>query len=249
MPEDWRKANVVAVYKKGRKCEPSNYRPISLTCVCCKILEHIVASSVMHHARDHNILYKLQHGFQDRHSCETQLLGFQADTLRSMADGKQTDAILLDFSKAFDKLSHRKVVAKMKFYGVRGRTNTWIQSFLADRSQIVVLEGAQSYQANVKSGVPQGSVLGPCLFLFYINDLPNTLRSEVRLFADDTVVYLSVAQQQDASILQQDLEKLEKWEKKWGMEFHPRKCQVLTFTRRRVPVYFEYKLHRQFWRM
>ncbi len=120
----------------------------------------------------------------------------------------------------------------MKFYGVRGRTNTWIQSFLADRSQIVVLDGAQSYQANFKSGVPQGSVLGTCLFLFYINDLPNTLRSEVRLFADDTVVYLSVD-------LQQDLEKLEKWEKKWGLEFHPGKCQVLTFTRRRIPVYFE----------
>ncbi len=112
----------------------------------------------MHHARDHNILYKLQHGFQDRHSCETQLLGFQADILRSMADGKQTDAIILDFSKAFDKVSHRKLVAKIKFYGVQGRTNTWIQSFLADRSQIVVLEGAQSYQANVKSGVLQGSV-------------------------------------------------------------------------------------------
>ncbi len=87
----------------------------------------------MHHARDHNILYKLQHGFQDRRSCETQLLGFQADILRSMADGKKTDAIVLDFSKAFDKVSHGKLVAKMKFYGVRGRTNTWIQSFLADR--------------------------------------------------------------------------------------------------------------------
>ncbi len=161
LPEDWRKANVVAVYKKGRKCEPSNYRPISLTFVCCKILEHIVASSVMHHAYDHNIL---QHGFQDRSSCETQLFGFQADILRSMADGKQTDAIILDFSKAFDMVSHRKLVAKMKFYGVRGRT--WIQSFLADRSQIVVLEGAQCYQANFKFGVPQGSVLGPCLFFF-----------------------------------------------------------------------------------
>ncbi len=145
VPEDWRKANVVAVYKKGRKCEPSNYRPISLTCACCKILEHIeVASSVMHHARDHNILYKLQHRFQNMRSCETQLFGFQADILRSMADGKQTDAIILDFSKTFDKVSHRKLVTKMKFDCVQGRTNTWIQSFLADRSHIIVLEGAQS---------------------------------------------------------------------------------------------------------
>ncbi len=87
----------------------------------------------MHHARDHNILYKLQHGFQDQRSFETQLLGFQADILRSTADGKQTDVMILDFSKAFDKVSHRKLVAKMKLYGVRGRTNTWIQSFLADR--------------------------------------------------------------------------------------------------------------------
>ncbi len=180
----------------------------------------------MHHARDHNILYKLQHRFQDWSSCETQLLGFQDDILRSMAEGKQADVIILDFSQAFDKVSHRKLVAKMEFYGVWGRTNTWIQNFLADRSQIVLLEGAQSYQATVKSGVPQESILGPSLFLFYINDMPDTLRSEDRLFADGTIVYISVAQKQDASIFQQDLEKLAKWEKKemTGLDVHKEMC-------------------------
>ncbi len=243
IPDDWRRANVVSIYKKGRRCDASNYRPISLTCVCCKVMEHIVASSVMRHARTNHLLYDLQHGFRDRRSCETQLLEFQADILHSLTEGKQTDAIILDFSKAFDKVNHRKLVAKMGHYGVRGKTNDWIRSFLSNRTQAVVLEGARSHEADVKSGVPQGSVLGPCLFLFYINDLPDSLKSHVRLFADDTVVYLTISHQQDTAILQQDLLKLEAWEKAWDMEFHPGKCQVITFTRKREPVVATYYLH------
>ncbi len=245
IPDDWRRANVVAVHKKGRKCDATNYRPISLMCVCCKLMEHVVASGIMKHARTNNLLYDLQHGFRERRSCETQLLGFQADILKNMADGKQTDAVVLDFSKAFDKVSHSKLVAKLGHYGVRGRTNAWIRDFLTDRKQTVVLNGASSCETKVRSGVPQGSVLGPCLFLFYINDLPEGLRSEVRLFADDTVVYISVSLVQDAETLQRDLAKLEEWEKKWGMQFHPGKCQVIIFTRKRKPIRHTYMLHGQ----
>ncbi len=182
IPEDWRRANVVAVFKKGGKSEVSNYRPISLTCVCCKILEHIIASSIMCHAQDHNILYDLQHGFGGQCSCETQLLGFQADIMQNIVQGKQADAIILDFSMAFDKVGHKRLAAKMEYYGVRGQTNIWIRGFVADRSQTVVLQGSQSYKTEVKYVVPQGSVLGPCLFLFYINDLPDMLTSNVHLF-------------------------------------------------------------------
>ncbi len=241
-PEDWKRANVVAVFKKGRKSEASNYRPISLTCVCCKILEHIIANIIMRHTQDHNILYDLQHGFRGQHSCETQLLEFQAD-MQNIVQGKKADAIIFDFSKAFDKVSHKMLAAKMKYYGIREQTNAWIRGFLADRSQTVVLQGSQSYETEVKSGVPQGSVLGPCLFLFYINDLPDTLASDVRLFADDTVAYLAIGQQQDTTTLQDDLSKLEQWKQKRDMEFHPKKCQVLTFSRKHNTVKFDYKLH------
>ncbi len=128
--EDWRKANVVTVFKKRRKSEASNYRPISLTCVCYKILEHIIASSIMHHAQDHNILYDLQHGFRDQRSCETQLLGFQADIMQTIVHGKQADAIICDFSKVFDKVGHKRLAAKMEYYGVRGQTMLGSGAFL-----------------------------------------------------------------------------------------------------------------------
>ena len=115
----------------------------------------------------------------------------------------------------------------------------------AGRSQRVVLDGEKSYNADVLSGVPQGSVLGPCLFLFYINDMPEGLHQEttVRLFADDTITYLAVTNNQDAEKLQEDLTKLEKWEQTWQMKFHPDKCQVLTITRKKEPIHFDYVLH------
>ena len=245
LPNDWKKANVVPVYKKGKNCLASNYRPISLTCVACKVMEHIVTSQVMRHAKQHSILYRLQHGFRSQRSCETQLLEFQDDIFRNMVSGKQTDVCIMDFSKAFDKVSHRRLVEKLHHYGIRGKTNSWIANFLAHRTQTVVLEGEQSYEADVTSGVPQGSVLGPCLFLFYINDLPEGLTSKVRLFADDTIVYLAVRSASDGEVLQRDLELLEAWEQKWQMEFHPEKCQILTITRKRTPVKFQYILHGQ----
>ena len=243
IPEDWKKANVTPVYKKGAKHDPNNYRPISLTCISCKLMEHILASSIMQHARTHNILYSLQHGFRDKRSCETQLLGFVNDLVNSMHSGAQTDILIMDFSKAFDKVSHRLLVRKLQQYGICGKTNLWINNFLNGRTQSVVLEGESSDSSDVLSGVPQGSVLGPCLFLFYINDMPDTLTSNVRLFADDTVVYLTITTEASTQILQNDLDKLAIWERQWKMEFHPEKCEVLRVSRKRSIIHHEYKLH------
>ena len=243
IPDDWRNANVAPVYKKGKSSAPSNYRPISLTCIACKLMEHIVTSHIMRHASRHNLLYKLQHGFRDKRSCETQLIEFQADVLQNMKDGSQTDILIMDFSKAFDKVSHKHLMEKLKFYGIRGKCNTWISNFLTDRTQAVVMDGERSYETHVTSGVPQGSVLGPSLFLLYINDIAEDLDSTVRLFADDTIVYLAVKNSDDADSLQNDLHKLGRWEKKWLMEFHPDKCQVLTITRKRQPVTYNYILN------
>ena len=171
IPPDWRLANVSPVYKKGDRHKAENYRPISLTCICCKLMEHIVTSHIMNHADKNNILYPLQHGFRSKRSCETQLIEFVDEITINMSSGKQTDVLIMDFSKAFDKVSHSLLVHKLDHYGIRGKTNTWIQNFLSDRSQAVVVGGEKSNFITVDSGVLQGSAIGPSLFLFYINDM------------------------------------------------------------------------------
>jgi len=123
VPEDWKKANVSPIYKKGKKSDPANYCPISLTCVSCKLMEHITTSNIMKHTREQNILYPLQHGFRDRRSCETQLIEFVRDVTNNMQVGKQTDILVTDFSKAFDKVGHQCLPRKLHHYGVQGRTN------------------------------------------------------------------------------------------------------------------------------
>ena len=140
-----------------------------------------------------------------------------------MQSRKQTDLILLDFSKAFDKVAHEKLPQKLHLYSIRGVTLKWIKNFLDNRKQSVVTNSFHSGTIPVSSGVPQGSVLGPILFLAYINDLPDHVRSRVRLFADDTAMYLCISNISEANILQEDLYKLEKCEKAWDMSFNPSK--------------------------
>ena len=243
LPTIWKEANVSPIFKKGDKTDPANYRPISLTCVLCKVLEHIVASNISKHFTDQNILYDLQHGFRERRSCETQLIMLIDELSKNMESKKQTDLILLDFSKAFDKVAHEKLLQKLHAYGIRGDTLKWIKDFLDNRKQSVVTNGISSSPIPVSSGVPQGSVLGPILFLAYINDLPEQVRSRVRLFADDTAMYLCISSLSEANILQEDLLKLEKWEEDWDMNFNPAKCQVLHVTRFKTPIPSKYFLH------
>ena len=245
IPTDWTKANVSPVFKKGSKSDPANYRPISLTCILCKVMEHIIASKLTQHLNQHNILYDLQHGFRDRRSCETQLIQLVEDLGRQLVKGKQVDLVLLDFSKAFDKVSHPKLLFKLSQHGVKGNTLNWIRAFLVGRTQAVVLEGESSMEVPVTSGVPQGSVLGPLLFLLYINYLPQNIQSQVRLFADDTAVYLTVDSSEDRDTLQADLDTLQEWERAWDMEFNPSKCQVLHITRSKQPLKTQYTLHDQ----
>ena len=144
---------------------------------------------------------------------------------------KPTDLILSDFCKAFDKVAHEKLVQKLHRYGIRGDTLKWIKGFLDNRQQAVVINGVNSNSIPVSSGVPQGSVLGPILFLVYTNDLPRQVSSRVRLFADDTAIYLALSSHIEGQVLQNDLLSLEKWEKMWNMSFYPSKCQVLHVTR------------------
>ena len=243
VPHDWKTATIAPVYKKGPKSKPSNYRPISLTCIVSKLMEHIIVSNMMDFYDKNNILSPLQHGFRSKRSCETQLVSFTQEVFDSLDKGHQTDVIVMDFSKAFDKVDHHKLIHKLLSYGINTETSNWIRSFLQNRSQRVAIEGHLSRELPVLSGVPQGSVIGPCLFLSYINDLPESIKSKARLFADDTIVYLTISSQNDAQKLQSDLHKLEIWERDWSMEFNPDKCEVLRITRKKHPVIHSYTLH------
>ena len=184
---------------KKERHQPSNYRPVSLTSVVCKVLEHIVHSNIMSHYDRWNILCDSQHGFRKRRSCETQLIETIDDVARHLSDGNQVDLILLDFEKAFDKVPHSRLLYKLDYYGVRGKVNNWIKAFLSKRKQQVVLEGVKSRQEDVLSGVPQGTVLGPLLFLTYINDIPECTDSNVRLFADDSLLYRVIQLPEDSN--------------------------------------------------
>lgn len=245
VPSDWKNANVTPVYKKGPKFKPENYRPISLTCVCCKVMEHIITSNIMAHLDRNNLLFQNQHGFRSRLSCETQLIEFTQDLFDTLNQGGQTDVVVMDFSKAFDKVDHRRLLLKLRRLGINHGVMAWIQSFLSERTQRVVLEGEQSDTCSVLSGVPQGSVLGPCLFLMYINDMPETIKSSIRLFADDTIMYLAISNQTDCQTLQDDLKRLESWEEEWLMAFNPDKCEVIHITKKTTPTLFNYTLHKK----
>ena len=155
----------------------------------------------------------------------------------------QTDLILLDFSKAFDKVPHKRLLLKSEYLGIRGSTLLWIQDFLSNRSQQVMVDGSVSSEAQITLGVPQGSVLGPLLFLIYISDLPSCARSsETRLFADDYVLYRCITSSHEHDLLQEDLDSLQRWEEKWLMEFNPTKYQVVKITNKRNPLPTSYNI-------
>ena len=235
-PTDWRSANVAPIHKKGDRTDPSNYRPISLTSQVCKVLESIVRTHILKHLDTNNILRDEQHGFRERRSCLTNLLEMMEYWTEILNEGDGIDVAYLDFRKAFDLVSHKHLLYKMSRYGITNQTLNWIGAFLHQRSQKVVVRGATSESFAVTSGVPQGSVLGPILFLIFINDLPLEVISPLSLFADDSKVFSKIVSNKNLKKcnnengnlkLQNDLNTIAGWAKKWKMEFNVDKCKIM----------------------
>ena len=205
-------------------------------------MEHIVLSHISKHVASNNILYAHQHGFRQKLSTTTQLISATHDWAHTLHLKGQTDIIFLDFQKAFDRVSHHLLRTKLDFYGIRRDTLRWVMALLSNRQQAVVVNGMQSSWKDVTSGVPQGSVIGPALFLLYINDIHDNIKSTTRLFADDGIVYHEINTEMDHKTLQEDLDILSQWSKTWLMGFNIGKCAVLTVTRRRKPRIHKYHL-------
>jgi hypothetical protein len=240
VPADWREANVTPIFKKGNRTAPENYRPVSLTSVCCKLLESIIKDNIMRHLKKHGLIKRTQHGFLPGRNCTTNLLSFFKKVTSHVGNGQAFDAIFLDFAKAFDKVPKERLLRKVRAHGITGKLLDWIRNWLSDRKQRVVLNGEFSAWLAVLSGVPQGSVLGPLLFLLFINDL-DLAASEVTAmakFADDT----KVGQQIDAdrATLQTALDKMCRWTEVWSMQFNVAKCKVMHFGR--TNPLFEYEM-------
>lgn len=233
IPNDWKIGKIIPIFKSGDKTNARNYRPISLTSVSCKILEHIIVSGVAQHLDSNNFFFTNQHGFRKGFSCDTQLLEFTNELLHNMDENFQTDCIFLDFSKAFDRVAHSRLIAKITSLNLDSSTTSWIRNFLSSRKQFTVVNDHSSPFSDVLSGVPQGSVLGPLLFLIYINDLPSNITSTIRLFADDCIIYRKILSSSDHLALQSDLDHITAWCTSWQMSLNTEKCKLITFSRKK----------------
>ena len=234
VPKNFKKQIITPVFKKGSRASPANYRPISLTSHIIKIFERILRTHIVKHLELNNLLCSNQHGFRKGRGCLTQLLKHIDRILNNFLNGQDTDCIYLDFSKAFDKVNHEILLKKLYEYGIRGKLLCWFKSYLSDRDQTVVVNGSHSYPSKVQSGVPQGTVLGPILFLIYINDLSKCINhSIISHFADDTRVSKAITGITDVELLQEDLMQTISWSEKNKMVLHTDKFELLCHTIRK----------------
>ena len=229
VPDDWKSAHIIPIFKKGDAQLTSQYRPVSLTSIFCKILERIVRPQMLDFMYKNKLIPKDQHGFIPKKSTVTNLLECMDAWTLNMDKGLSTDVIYLDYSKCFDTVCHNKLLLKLSKYGVTGTAHTWLKNFLTDRVQFVKINNTLSTGVGVVSGVPQGTVLGPLLFILYSADLPNVIsHSKISMYADDTKVFKTIGSNDDRSSLQEDLDHIFEWANKWQMILNPEKTKNLT---------------------
>ena len=211
-PLDWKHALVTPIHKKGDSSFTSNYRPISLTYTLSKVMESIIKDHMLPHLVQNDLLNQNQHGFLPKHSTTSQLLECLYVWSQALDTGQRIDAIYLDFSKVFNSVLHSKLLAKLKSFKFHERVISWINCFLSNRTQAVKCNKSVSKSVPVTSGVPQGSVLGPLLFLIYVNDLPDGCQPcFTKLYADDVKVFNKITNPNDRLVLQQSLDQLFQW--------------------------------------
>ena len=223
-PDMWKVADVTLIFKKEDKQLVKNYRPISLLPICGKIFEKLIFNRLYLYLSSNCLITKNQSGFIPGDSCTNQLLFLINEIHEAFENPSSLEvrAVFLDISKAFDKVWHEGLIFKLKQNGVSGKLLKFFESYLTDRKQRVALNGSYSNYANIESGVPQGSVLGPLLFLVYINDLESNIIANVKFFADDTMLYSVVHNPyKSASDLNHDLEIISEWAYQWKMSFNP----------------------------
>ena len=222
LPAIWKKAVVSPIYKGGPRDEVNNYRPVSITSILCKCLEHIICSNIWNHIENNELLSDRQHGFRKGYSTTTQLLHVVHHATEALDKKDDYQIISFDFAKAFDRVPHNLLLLKLRGYKFNSLICDWIENWLKNRVSVVAANGQRSEEFTVLSGVPQGSVLGPVLFLLYIEDMPSSVKySDCRLYADDTLL---CAKNVSPADLQEDVTSLVVWSAKWGMSFNPTKC-------------------------
>src|SRR5579864_8235140 len=239
VPTDWKDAGVIPLFKKGKKFDVQNYRPVSITSIVCKIMESILKDVIVGHLEKHELIRDSQYGFTQGRSCLTNLLEFLEEVTVNMDEGKPVDVIYLDFSKAFDKVPHQRLYRKLLAHGIGGQILEWVKNWLTGRRQKVGVNKTYSGWENVISGVPQGSVLGPLLFLIYINDLDVGIDSKLVKFADDTKMGRGVSTEQEVEVMREDLQKVFQWSLDWQMLFNTDKCTVLHMGRNNKEVVYK----------
>ena len=229
-------ANVVPVHTKRDKQILKNYRPVSLLPICGKVFEHLIYDSLFEHFIENDLISPNQSGFKSGNSCTNQLISITHEIYQSFDDGFEVRGVFVDITKAFDKVWHHGLIYKLKENRVAGDLLDTLTNFLKKRKQRVVLNGQYSTWTNVEAGVPQGSILGPLLFLIYINDLPENLVSNPKLFADDTSLFSVIRNKHlSAQNLNEDLNKINHWVFQWKMSFNPdpsKQAQEVIFFRK-----------------
>ena len=229
LPDDWLAACITAIHKKGDKSLPGNYRPISMTSILCKIMESLVRDNLVEHMERNGLFSAFQHGFVPLGDCLTNLLVCIEKWVEILEANDCVDVVYTDFSKAFDSVPHQRLLRKLKNNGIIGRTLAWIESFLSNRQQQVRVDDEYSSWKPVKSGIPQGSVLGPILFVIFINDMPEVVQSICQLFADDAKIFdtVNLRDLNSGNRLQEDINAVSSWSSRWQLPFNVKKCKVL----------------------
>ena len=233
LPSEWKLGVVTAIYKKGSKTDMGNYRPVSLTSIVCKIMESIIRDHTMKHLTDNGLISNKQYGFMKGRSTSTQLLHMLDKWTKFLEGEGQIDAIYTDFEKAFDKVPHKRLIKKLHSFGIKLNLIYWITAFLHNRKHCVRVNGRLSQWKAVLSGIPQGSILGPLLFILYINDLPDICEGDagIYLFADDAKLFKFIQSPADHLVLQTNINKLQDWSNKWLLKLNVKKCKAISFRR------------------